>query len=131
MLEACPTESFERKTECARVRICELLRRTHGFTSAATQVLTMSLVLEAIGIGIPIGFQLVLDDVVVSDDPDLLTLIALGIGLVLAFRALIAFVRSWAMMAAGSSIMLHWKMSLFSHMLRLPLSFFERRTRET
>ena len=55
----------------------DLLQRTHGFAAAAAQVLVMSLVLEAIGIAIPMGFQLVLDDVVVSDDRDLLTLIAL------------------------------------------------------
>jgi ATP-binding cassette subfamily B protein RaxB len=127
VLEAWPTEGFERKTERARVRIWELLLRTDGFATAATQVLTMSLVLEAIGVAIPIGFQLVLDDVVVSNDRDLLTLIALGIGLVLAFRALIDFVRSWAMMAASSRLTLYWKLSLFRHLLRLPLSFFERR----
>jgi ATP-binding cassette subfamily B protein RaxB len=127
VLEAWPTEGFERKTERARVRIWELLRRTDGFAAAATQVLTMSLVLEAIGVAIPIGFQLVLDDVVVSDDRDLLTLIALGIGLVLAFRALIDFVRSWAILAGTSSLTLYWKMSLFKHLLRLPLGFFERR----
>ena len=126
-LEAWPTQGFERKTERARVRIWELLRRTDGFGAAATQVLTMSLVLEAIGIAIPIGFQLVLDDVVVSDDRDLLTLIALGLGLVLTARALIDFVRSWAIMVAGSSLTLQWKMSLFRHLLLLPLSFFERR----
>jgi ATP-binding cassette, subfamily B, bacterial CvaB/MchF/RaxB len=127
VLEGWPTESFERKTERARVRIWELLRRTDGFAAVATQVLTMSLVLEVIGLVIPIGFQLVLDDVVVSDDRDLLTLIALGLGLVLAFRALIDFVRSWAIIVAGSSLTLQWKLSLFRHLLLLPLSFFERR----
>jgi len=127
VLEAWPTESFERKTERARVRIWHLLRRTDGFAAVATQVLTMSLVLEIIGLAIPIGFQLVLDDVVISDDRDLLTLIALGLGLVLALRALIDFVRSWAIMVAGSSLTLQWKMSLFRHFLLLPLSFFERR----
>jgi ATP-binding cassette, subfamily B, bacterial CvaB/MchF/RaxB len=127
VLEGWPTESFERKTERVRVRIWNLLHRTDGFAAVATQVLTMSLVLEVIGLAIPIGFQLVLDDVVVSDDRDLLTLIALGLGLVLAFRALIDFVRSWAIMVAGSSLTLQWKMSLFRHLLRLPLSFFERR----
>src|SRR5437763_3683271 len=65
VLEAWPTEGFERKTERARVRIWDLLRRTYGFGAAATQVLVMTLVLEVIGIVIPIGFQLVLDDVVV------------------------------------------------------------------
>jgi ATP-binding cassette subfamily B protein RaxB len=127
VLEAWPTEGFERKTERARVRIWDLLRRTHGFAAVAAQVLTMSLVLEAITLAIPIGFQLVLDDVVVSDDRDLLTLIVLGLGLVLAFRALIDFARSWTMMVAGSSLTLQWKMSLFRHLILLPLSFFERR----
>jgi ATP-binding cassette subfamily B protein RaxB len=106
VLEAWPIEGFERKTERARVRIWDLLRRTDGFGAVATQVLTMSLVLEATAIAVPIGFQLVLDDVVVSNDRDLLTLIALGLGLVLAFRALIDFVRSWAIMVAGCSLTL-------------------------
>ena len=127
VLESWPTESFERKTERARVRMWDLLRRTDGFATVATQVLTMSLVLEVIGLTIPIGFQLVLDDVVVSDDRDLLTLIAVGLGLVLASRALIDFVRSWAIMVAGASLTLQWKLSLFRHLLLLPLSFFERR----
>jgi ATP-binding cassette, subfamily B, bacterial CvaB/MchF/RaxB len=127
VLEAWPTEGFERRTERARVRIWELLRRSDGFAAAAAQVLAMSLVLEAVSVVIPIGFQLVLDDVVVSNDRDLLTLVALGIGLVLAFRALIDLVRSWAILAASSSLTLYWKMSLFRHLFCLPLSFFERR----
>jgi ATP-binding cassette, subfamily B, bacterial CvaB/MchF/RaxB len=127
VLEAWPTEDFERKTERARVRIWHLLSRTHRFAAAASQVLTMSLVLEAIGIAIPIAFQLVLDDVVVSNDRDLLTLIALAVGLLIVLRGLVDFVRSWAMMAAGSRLAVQWKMSLFRYLLRLPLSFFERR----
>jgi ATP-binding cassette subfamily B protein RaxB len=126
-LEAFPADGFERKTERARVRIWDLLRRSHGFAAVATQVLVMSLVLEAMGLVVPIGFQLVLDEVVVSNDRDLLILIALGLGLVIAFRALIDFVRTWAIMVAGASLTLQWKMSLFRHLVLLPLSFFERR----
>jgi ATP-binding cassette subfamily B protein RaxB len=127
VLEAWPADGFERKTERARVRIWDLLRRSHGFAAVATQVLVMSLVLEAMGLVVPIGFQLVLDEVVVSNDQDLLTLIALGLGLVIAFRALIDFVRNWAIMVASSSLTLQWKMSLFRHLVLLPLSYFERR----
>jgi ATP-binding cassette subfamily B protein RaxB len=127
VLEAWPTKGFERKTERARVRIWDLLSRTHGFAAAAMQVLLLSLVLEAIGIAIPIAFQLVLDDVVVSNDRSLLTLIALGIGLLIVFRGFMDLVRSWAIMAAGCRLALQWKMSAFRHLLLLPLSFFERR----
>ena len=94
VLEAWPTEGFERKTEHARVRIWYLLSQTKRFAAAAAQVLTMSLVLEAVGIAIPIAFQLVIDDVVVSNDRDLLTLIALAVGLLIVFRGLVDFVRS-------------------------------------
>ena len=127
VLEAWPAEGFERKTERARIKMWDLMRRTDGFAAAVTQVLTMSFVLEVIVIAIPLAFQLVLDDVVVSDDRDLLTLIALGLGLVLIARALIDFVRSWAIMVAGLNLTLQWKLSLFRHLLSLPLSFFERR----
>jgi ATP-binding cassette, subfamily B, bacterial CvaB/MchF/RaxB len=127
VLEAWPTETFERKTERARIRILDLVRGTEGFSTAAVQVFVMSLLIEIIVIAIPIGFQLVLDEVVVAEDRNLLVLIALGLGLVLGFRAFIDFVRSWTIMSAGAKLTLQWRMSLFRHLLRLPLSFFERR----
>ncbi len=127
VLEAWPTEGFERRTERARIRLRDLLHRTDGFWWAARKVLVMSFVLEAIVIAIPIGFQIVLDQVIVSDDRNLLTLVALGLGLLVLFRGFIDFVRSWSIMAAGASLTLQWKMSLFRHLLRLPLGFFERR----
>jgi ATP-binding cassette, subfamily B, bacterial CvaB/MchF/RaxB len=126
-LEAWPTASFQRKTERARVRIWELLRLTDGVWATATKILLISLVLELLVIALPIGFQLVLDDAVVSSDRDLLKLIVLGLGFLVVFRALIEFVRSWAIVAGGATLALQWKMSLFGHLVRLPLSFFERR----
>lgn len=127
VLEAWPTDGFERKVERARVKIWGLLRRSDGFAAAAGRILTMSLVVEALALLTPIGFQLVLDDVVVSNDRDLLLLIAVGLGLVIAFRGLIDFVRSWAIATSSASLALQWKMSLFRHLLRLPLGYFERR----
>lgn len=126
-LEAWATEDFERKTERARIRVFDLLRRTEGFAFATIQILAMSLFLELIVIATPLAFQLILDDVIVADDRSLLVLIALGLGLILALRVLVDFVRSWCIMATGARLTLQWKMSLFRHLLRLPLSFFERR----
>ena len=68
-----------------------------------------------------------LDEVIVANDYNLLVLIALGLGLILFFRVLTEFVRSWAIMVAGAKLTIQWKMSLFRHLLQLPLSFFERR----
>lgn len=126
-LEAWPHHGFERKSERARIRIFELVRNTEGFLRAATQILVMSLFLEVLVIATPLAFQLILDEVIVVDDRNLLVLVALGLGLILAFRVVIDFVRSWAIMAAGATLTLQWKMSLFRHLVQLPLSFFERR----
>ena len=87
----------------------------------------MSLFLETLVIATPIAFQIVLDEVIVLNDQDLLVIVVLGLGLILAFRALVDFVRSWSIMAAGATLTLQWKMTLFRHLLHLPLSFFERR----
>lgn len=126
-LEAWPAEGFERKTERARIRIFDILRRTEGFSILSLQILAMSVLLELIVIATPIAFQLVLDDVIVANDRNMLVLIVLGLGLLLGFRALVDFVRSWCLMAASSNLKLQWKMSLFKHLLQLPLSYFERR----
>jgi ATP-binding cassette, subfamily B, bacterial CvaB/MchF/RaxB len=126
-LEVWPAHGFERKTERARIRLLDIMGRTEGFAAAAIQILAMSLFIEIVVIATPIGFQLVLDEVIVADDRNLLVLIALGLGLILGFRVVTDFIRSWAIMAAGAKLTLQWKMSLFAHLLRLPLSFFERR----
>jgi ATP-binding cassette subfamily B protein RaxB len=127
VLELWPDENFQPGNERRRVRIMHLLNRTAGYGKALAQVLLLSLVVETIVIAMPMGFQLVLDNVIVSMDRDLLTLVAIGLGLLLGFRVLTEYVRSWAILAAGAQVTLQWKISLFSHLMKLPLDFFERR----
>jgi len=126
-LEAWPTGRFQRKDERVRIRISELVRRTRGIGRAALQVIAISLLLEVATIAMPIGFQLVLDEVVVAADYDLLTLIALALGLCLVLQVAATLARTWITMLVGSSLSLQWKVSLFDHLMRLPLSFFEKR----
>lgn len=126
-LEAWPTEGFQKKDERVRIRISELVRRTRGIGRAALQVAAISLLLEVATIAMPIGFQLVLDEVVVAADYDLLTLIAIALGLCLVLQVAATLARAWVTMLIGSSLSLQWKVSLFDHLMRLPLGFFEKR----
>lgn len=126
-LEAWPTERFTAKNERVSIRIFELVKNTVGIRRAATQIFAISLLLEVATIAMPIGFQLIIDEVVVAADYDLLTLIALGFGLILILQAFGSFVRSWSTMLIGSSLALQWKASLFDHLMRLPFPFFEKR----
>ena len=127
VLEAWPDENFRPGNERRRVRITDLLRRTAGYDKVLSQILLLSLLVETVIIATSIGFQLVLDNVIVSMDRDLLTLVAIGLGLLVGFHVLTEYVRSWAILAAGAQVTLQWKLSLFSHLMKLPLDFFERR----
>lgn len=126
-LEAWPTEHFQQKDESVRVKILDLVRRTSGIGRAALQILAISLLLELATIAMPIGFQLILDEVVVAGDYDLLTIIIIALALLLTLQIAASFARTWITMLIGSSLVLQWKVSLFDQLLRLPLAFFEKR----
>lgn len=126
-LEAWPTEAFRKGDTRERVRILDLVRRTRGVGTAALQVLAISCLLELALVAAPIGFQLILDEVVVAADHDLLTVIVLALGLLLALQVAAALARSWITMLVGSSLALQWKVGLFDQLMRLPLGFFEKR----
>ena len=126
-LEAWPTASFVRRDEAVRISIVDMVRRTQGIGLAIAQVLAISVLLEVAVIAMPIGFQLILDEVVVAADRDLLTIIVIALAFLLVLQVAASFARSWITMLMGSSLALQWKAGLFDHLMRLPLAFFEKR----
>ncbi len=126
-LELWPTERFERKQERASISVVDLVRRTAGLGRAALQILAISVLLEITVLAMPVGFQLVLDEVVVAADPNLLTLICLALVLLLVLQVAAGFARTWATMLIGTNLMMQWKAALFDRLVRLPLAYFEKR----
>lgn len=126
-LEAWPTASFTRRDETVRISIMDMVRRTRGIAAAVAQVLAISLLLEVTVIAMPIGFQLILDEVVVAADRDLLSIIVIALAFLLILQVAATFARSWITMLMGSGLALQWKVGLFDHLMRLPLAFYEKR----
>lgn len=126
-LEAWPTEFFAKKDERERIHVTEMIKRTAGIGRAALQILSISVLLELVTIAMPIGFQMIIDEVIVASDYDLLTLITIAFCFFLALQVLASFIRSWTSMLIGSGLVLQWKAGLFDHLMRLPLSYFEKR----
>lgn len=127
VLEAWPTDKFERKTERLSISLLSMVTRTVGIKRAALQIILFSTLLELVSLGLPVGFQLVIDQVVVSADADLLKLVCAGLIMLVAIKVFTSFLRSWTTMVVGSSLVLQWKVGLFDHLIRLPLNFFEKR----
>jgi ATP-binding cassette subfamily B protein RaxB len=67
------------------------------------------------------------DGAVVSADRDLLFTLALGFGLLVLVQVATAAARSWAVLVLSASLNLQWTLNVFAHLLRLPLTWFEKR----
>jgi ATP-binding cassette, subfamily B, bacterial HlyB/CyaB len=89
------------------------------------KVALAALVLHAIGLVVPIFFQIVIDKVLVHNS--IATLNALGLGVILAllFEAALSFLRSLLLLHATNRIDVRLAYRTFDHLLRLPLGFFE------
>ncbi|WP_252349073.1 ABC transporter transmembrane domain-containing protein [Ochrobactrum sp. BTU1] len=126
-LELWPAEGFERKVEKERIRLTDMFRRISGLKRALFQIFALSLCLEAIALLTPIGSQIIFDEVIVASDHNLLTLITIGLGVLTILQLIFGLARTWAVLIMGTNLNLQWTTALFDHLLRLPLSYFEKR----
>ena len=69
--------------------------------------------------------QWVLDQVVVSNDRDLLTTLAIGFALVAVLRVLTGSLRDYLLMYVSSLASVQWQSNIFAHLLLLPTAYFE------
>jgi ATP-binding cassette, subfamily B, bacterial CvaB/MchF/RaxB len=126
-LELTPTESFERKDERARLRLSTFLRQASGAKHALLQILALSFALELLVIAGPFYLQLAVDEVVARGDVDLLVVLALGFALVAALTVAVTWLRSLIVVILQNTLHFAFGARLFRHLIRLPLSFFEKR----
>jgi ATP-binding cassette, subfamily B, bacterial CvaB/MchF/RaxB len=126
-LELTPSEKFTATEPPRRISLSDLAGKVHGLRSAIAQVLMLSLALEAFAICAPMFNQFVIDEVIVSGDNDMLTVMAIGFGLLIAIQTLISIARSWFVMRWSMDVSFQWGGRVFSHLTNLPLSFFQKR----
>jgi len=126
-LELYPAATFERKDEKKSISMLSLIRNVSGIGSAFIQVALLSLALEFFGIITPFYMQWVIDQVLVSADRDLLTLLGVAFIFITLFQNLIGALRSWVTTWFSSMLSVQWSSNLCAHLLGLPLSYFEDR----
>lgn len=126
-VELTPTPEFQPRVERQRVRLGDLFGRVIGVRGKLAQVLAISLGIELCALLSPLYVQWVVDHALLSGDRDLVTLLALGFGLVALIHVSISGLRSWTLLNLSTSISVQWSTNVFSHLLRLPLLYFEKR----
>lgn len=127
VIEIEPTLRFKKRTERESIRIRGLMGRVRGLKTSLLQVLVLALALEIFALVGPFLMQWIVDDALVSGDNDLLTVIAVGILLLGFLHTAVTLVRSWVLLHMGTNLNVQWVANVMEHLLRLPMSFFEKR----
>jgi ATP-binding cassette subfamily B protein RaxB len=126
-MEFTPTGAFEKKDEREKIHSWQLLGVASGMKGTIAQILLLSLALEVFAIAMPFFLQLTVDRVLVGRDMDLLTVLGIAFGTLVAIQAVVFAVRAWVGVFLSTHINLKLLTTLFNHMLRLPLAWFEKR----
>ena len=104
-----------------------MMGNVSGLIPALAKIFCLSLMIESVNLLLPVGMQLVMDHVIPAKDPDLLTLICLGLLFFIIFRTGVSMLRAWTSLVMSTLIDVQWKARLFDHLLKLPLDYFEKR----
>ncbi|HAY0372883.1 TPA: peptidase domain-containing ABC transporter [Escherichia coli] len=126
-LEVWPGSEFQAETQQTRISLRSLINSIYGIKRTLAKIFCLSVVIEAINLVMPVGTQLVMDHAIPAGDRGLLTLISAGLMFFILLRAAVSMLRAWSSLVMSTLINVQWQSGLFSHLLRLPLAFFERR----
>ena len=126
-LELTPQADFKPHNERRQVTLRQLLGRVTGLKRSLLQIFVLALGLEVFTLLAPFYLQWVVDSVLVSADRDLLVTLGIGFGLLVLLQVATGAIRSWAVLHLSSTLNLQWLANVFSHLMRLPVAWFEKR----
>ena len=126
-LELKPTNKFEKKKQLPQLKLSDFLTNTIGLKKSLTLIFTLSLLLQIFILASPYYMQLVVDDVILTGDTSLLTVLAIGFSLVLLFEIGTNSLRSLTILHFGNMLNIQLGANLFHHLIRLPMQYFEKR----
>jgi ATP-binding cassette, subfamily B, bacterial CvaB/MchF/RaxB len=126
-LEMWPNENFQPQERTRRVRLRDLLGQVSGLGRSLGQIFLLAFALEIFAIVMPFFMQWVIDGVLLSADRELLTTLAIGFGLLVLVQQSIVAIRAWAILYLNTTLGVQWQANVFTHLLRLPIGYFEKR----
>ena len=126
-LELTPLRGFESAAPAPRVRMRAMLGHIVGLRRSLAELFALALCIEVFAIISPLFMQWVVDHALVTGDRDLLVTLALGFTLLLLIRVSVSAMRGWMLIALGAMLKVQGRANLFTHLIRLPVSYFETR----
>jgi ATP-binding cassette subfamily B protein RaxB len=118
-------ESFgERRLQAPGISFRAVTGGMSGIALPLIRILLIAIMLEAIGLVVPLSGQLLVDHAIPVGDRHWLIAIAAGFAVLLLAQAMLNALRSWLVIVLGTEVALSWGRNIFAHLMRLPSSFF-------
>jgi ATP-binding cassette subfamily B protein RaxB len=126
-LELRPADNFQTGKSRERLKLSHLWQQLTGLKRVLAQTLILSLVMQAFVLASPYYMQVAIDGALPALDQNLLTVLAIGFGLLTLINAGASLLRSFVLLSAGSSLSYGIASNLARRLFRLSVSWFERR----
>lgn len=126
-LELTPATDFAPADERRKIALSALLGSVSGAWQGFALVFVMALALQSFALLSPMLNQWIVDEALVTADRSLLNVLAFGSFLLLVTQVAIGQARDWTLLYLSTHLNLQWTGNVFSHLLRLPVSWFEKR----
>lgn len=126
-LELWPQAGFKPQEQKQPIKLRSLMGQVSGLGRSFLQILSLAASLEVFSLVTPFFLQWVIDNVIVSADRDLLTTLVFGFGLLMLMQQVVGAIRSWVIMHMGTTLNVQWRANVFSHLIKLPVQYFEKR----
>lgn len=126
-MEVWPESDFQQQSPPTRIGLIHMMGHVSGLYRALGQVLLLALALEVFSLVSPFLLQWTIDNVLVTLDRDLLATLMIGFALLLLMKQVVSLVRDWVTIYISTLLGVQWQANVFSHLLRLPIHYFEKR----
>lgn len=126
-LDIWPSDTFEPQPSAPRIKLRTLFGSIKGLNRSLLLIIALAICLEIFSLVQPLFLQWVIDEVIVSSDTDLLTVLVIGFALLLLFQQATYAVKDWTLMFFSTTFNVQWRANVFSHLISLPVQYFERR----
>lgn len=126
-LELRKSEDFSKQEAVKESKLSDFWSRIVRLKRVLLQVFILSMLLQLFSLASPFYTQIIVDDVIVSEDTGLLKILALEFGLLIIIQTAVTFLRQLVILYLSTQIDIQMRSNLFRHLLKLPMNYFESR----
>ena len=126
-LELSPNHNFRKTGKAATLSLWDFAKPIRGIKQHIAFLIALSLLIQVFVLASPFYMQTVIDKVLLTSSQSMLSVLALGFGLLLLIESLSQWLRELVILRFSNLFNLHISSSVLAHLLSLPLAYFQRR----